>query len=450
VVARGLLGAAYPIYLLGVAALGLSLAAGIVRLYRVRRRAEVSVAGTRLANDAARRQGLAGGIEVAVSSELAVPITFGWAHPVILLPAETAEWAEPELDRAIRHELEHIARGDWAAHVMARFALAVYWPHPFSWLLWSRLRLEAERACDDAVIRSHGQPEGYAEQLVSLARRLRGRGVVPALAMATRSTLGLRVDAILAGGLRRAPRSRLATLAVGMTALATVLAIAPVRVIAAAVLPVEDPLELREGRSLDEALLEAAEAGNLARMRRLMEQGARADAVIPGDGSPLIAAARRGRDEAIEMLVDAGANVNRGVGGDGNPLTNAARAGHLHAVQLLLEKGADIDAGVPGDGNALIMAANAGQVEVVRYLLDQGASLEMVVPGDENALIHACEGGQAEVVRLLIERGADVNARVWAGRPGSEHGEWRTPLSMARRNGHDEVVKILRAANARE
>ena len=395
-----------------------------------------------------------GGIEVAVSTELAVPITFGWAHPVILLPAETLEWERPELGRAIRHELEHIARGDWATHILSQVALALYWPHPFAWMLWRRLRLEAERACDDAVIRSQGQAEPYAEQLVSLARRLRGRGVVPALSMATRSDLGLRVDAILDDRLRRAPRSRSTALIAVVAGLACVQAIAPIRVVGAPVTAQEKPEvsgdEDEEADSLDMALLEAAEKGDLRKMRRLLDQGARAGAVIDGDGSPLIAAARRGRLEAMEMVIEAGADVNRGVGGDGNPLTMAAKGGHLEAVRLLLDRGADIDLGVPGDGNALIMSAGAGKIEVVRFLVDRVAALEKVVRGDENPLIHASEGGQAEVVRFLLARGADVNARVWTGGPDEGRGEWRTALVMARRNGHEEVVRLLLAAGARE
>jgi beta-lactamase regulating signal transducer with metallopeptidase domain len=199
------LAAAGALYLLGVAWLGASLLLGIGRLFRVATRADVSVAGTRLANEMARAERLPGGIAVAVTSRLAVPMTFGWTHPVILLPGETAGWDEPELARAIRHELEHIARGDWAIHIVSRLALALYWPHPFAWLLWRRLRLEAERACDDAVVRSQGAAEPYAEQLVSLARKLMGRATVPALSMATRSNLGLRVEAILDRGCRRAP-----------------------------------------------------------------------------------------------------------------------------------------------------------------------------------------------------------------------------------------------------
>ena len=451
----GLLDAVYGIYLLGVAGFGASLLAGIGRLHRIRRNAEVSVAGTRLANETARQIGMPRGIEVAVTTELAVPITFGWTHSVILLPAEAVDWDPAETARAIRHELEHIARGDWATHILSRAALALYWPHPFAWVLWRRLRLEAERACDDAVIRSQGQAEPYAEQLVSLARRLRGRGAVPALSMATRSTLGQRVEAILDDRLRRAPRSRATALLAVAAGLACVLAIAPLRVVfAAATAPDKPEVSEDEGDeddTLDTALLEAAEKGDLRRMRRLLDQGAKAGAVIDGDGTPLIAAARSGRLEAMEMLIEAGADVNRGVDGDGNALTMAAQRGHLQAVRLLLDRGADIDAGVPGDGNALIMAAGAGQLEVVRFLVETGAALEKVVPGDENPLIHASEGGQAEVVRFLLAKGADVNARVWAdGGPNQRRGEWRTALLMARRGGHEEVARILLAAGARE
>jgi beta-lactamase regulating signal transducer with metallopeptidase domain len=450
----GLFQAAGALYLLGAAALATILLGGVFRLHRMRDRADVSVAGTRVANAMARDLGLPGGIEVAVSPELAVPMTFGWTHPVVLLPAEAPQWDEAAQARALRHELEHVTRGDWATHLLSRVALALYWPHPFVWVLWRRLRLEAERACDDAVIRSQGQAESYAEQLVSLARRLRDRAAVPALSMATRSNLGQRVDAILDGERRRAPRSRLASLTVGAAALAGVLAIAPFRVMgdtAPAATEATDLDQDDEGDPLDMALLEAAAKGAIPRMQRLLERGADANAAIQGDGSPLIAAARHGRIEAMELLMAKGANVNRGVGGDGSPLIVAAQGGHLEAVRLLLDRGADIDLGVRGDGNALIMAAGAGRLETVLFLLERGASIEKVVPGDENALIHASESGQAEVVRLLLERGANVNARVWAEQGSNgDAGEWRTPLIMARRNGHAEVVRLLLAAGARE
>jgi len=106
---------------------------------------------------------------------------------------------------------------------------------------------------------------------------------------------------------------------------------------------------------------------------------------------------------------------------------------------------------VPGDGNAIIMAARRGHEDVVRLLLDRGASIDRVVPGDENALIQASYEGQLRVVKLLISRGADVNARVWVDlATDRSKGEWRTPLSMARKSGNGEVIDYLLSVGARE
>ena len=128
----------------------------------------------------------------------------------------------------------------------------------------------------------------------------------------------------------------------------------------------------------------------------------------------------------------------------------AAQKGHLSTVRLLLGRGADIHMPVRGDGNPLIMAARGGSVEVVEFLLNRGANIEQVVPGDENALIEASASGHLPVVRVLVGRGANINSRVWVEPSGTRPGEWRTPLSMARRNGHTEVADYLRSSGARE
>ena len=450
-------------YVAGVAFFLISLAGGIFRLHRLRQTADVYVAGTRLANELAAKEGMRGGIEVFISSQLAVPMTCGTRHPAILLPEEIRAWDPPAVQRALRHELEHIVRRDWLTQVFSRLACALYWPHPMVWMLWSRLRLEAERACDDAVLRSGSAGESYAEQLVDLARRIASHGTTPALAMATRSNLGRRVEAILDRSLRRSPLSTWASGAVTLTAAALLLGIAPLRVVAgpviaavnsAGALASEDGGGTRSERTdpLNFALLKVARIGDTRALRSLLASGADANATFRGDGTALIEAARGGHVEALAILIDAGADPNRGVRGDGNPLIAAAQAGHVEAVKYLLDRGADIDRGVRGDGNALIMAAGAGQLDVVKLLVERGASIDAVVPGDENALIHACEGGSTDVVRYLISQHADVNARVWSeyGNGASVRGEWRTPLVMARRQGHAEIMQILLSAGAKE
>jgi ankyrin repeat protein len=326
------------------------------------------------------------------------------------------------MGRALVHELEHARRFDWAVQLLARAACALYWFHPLAWIAWRQLRLEAERACDDAVVR-HSDATDYAEQLVALARRLTTAPPL-SLAMAGRSDLAARVSALLDAGRPRGRAGLPSIAAAAAAAIALVVVVAPVRAVAVSTEAGLDLFELFSGdlpqtlsRSGDRSLYHASRRGDLERMRE---------------------------------LIDRGADVNQAIEGDGSPLIGAARAGQLGAVKLLLERGADPNLAVEGDGNPLIMAAREGHREVAALLLDRGAHVNQVVPSDETALIQASGSGRADMVKLLLARGADVNIRVWAERSlGRPEGEWRTALSMARREGHTAVIQLLLAAGAR-
>src|SRR6185436_10412415 len=85
---------------------------------------------------------------------------------------------------------------------LARVVAACYWFHPVVWIAWRRLILEAERACDDAVLRGTDATD-YADQLVVLAQRLSATSSQPQLAMANRGDLAARVVAVLDGAQKR-------------------------------------------------------------------------------------------------------------------------------------------------------------------------------------------------------------------------------------------------------
>jgi beta-lactamase regulating signal transducer with metallopeptidase domain len=387
-------------------------------------------------------------VELLLHEDVPAPLTCGILRPVILLPIDAVEWSEDDLRRALIHELEHVRRCDWVIQLIARAACACYWFHPLAWVAWRRLALEAERACDDAVVR-HEDGTDYADQLLSLARKMSHTAEQPALGMAKRGDLSARVTALLDGAQRRERAGAFAAAVVIGAASLIVLSLGPVRAVAQQ--PSVAARDSSQSPELDRSLFEAAEEGDVTTMQRLLTSGANVNATLSGDGSPLIAAARNGQYGAVALLIDRGADPNLAAHGDGSPLIMAARNGHLATVRLLLQRGADIHKPVPGDGNPLIMAARGGHLGVVEYLLEHGANIEQVVPGDENALIEASASGHLAVVKMLVARGANVNARVWAEASGvSGSGEWRTPLNMARRRGHSEVVSFLQSVGGRE
>jgi uncharacterized protein (TIGR03435 family) len=109
----------------------------------------------------------------------------------------------------------------------------VYWFHPLAWIANRQLCVNAERACDDAVLRE-GHALGYADQLVTLAERSLAQTRRPLLAMANRGDLTTRVHAVLNTRQQRGPAGPWARIAVTIAAAASVVLLAPLRTVAGA------------------------------------------------------------------------------------------------------------------------------------------------------------------------------------------------------------------------
>jgi TonB family protein len=122
-------------------------------------------------------------------------VPFAWGSIVIPAGFEKRE-------AVLAHEAAHLERGDMWTSLLARLACAVYWFHPLIWWANYRLRLEADRACDDAVLRHGFGDAGYAEDLVSVAANLGpAGGLVPGAVR--QSQVEMRVRHILASGVDR-------------------------------------------------------------------------------------------------------------------------------------------------------------------------------------------------------------------------------------------------------
>jgi ankyrin repeat protein len=95
--------------------------------------------------------------------------------------------------------------------------------------------------------------------------------------------------------------------------------------------------------TINDQLLKAASAGDLAGVSQALERGANVNAKDEYNNSSLNLAALWGYAEVVKRLLEAGADIeNRGSGGGLTPLANAASRGHSAVAQILLDHGARV------------------------------------------------------------------------------------------------------------
>ena len=122
----------------------------------------------------------------------------------------------------------------------------------------------------------------------------------------------------------------------------------------------------------------------------------------------------------------------------------------LSGMESALESGADVNATAGGLGLPIVIAALDGDgYRAVQLLLKNGANVNAADPEGYTALINASLFGRRDTAGLLISSGADVNAPVHITLGGGGTGDF-TPLMVAKFKGHQEIVKLLTDAGAKE
>ena len=156
-------------------------------------------------------------------------------------------------------------------------------------------------------------------------------------------------------------------------------------------------------------LHEAAAAGQLARVKEIVEKDPALAKSFSPDGFPVFAL--------------------------------PAVFGHLEVAEYLLGKGADVNAAATnGTGyNALTGAVASGHTSIVAWLLANGAEPNYRYGAGYSPLLTAAANGHLGIVSLLLASGADLHAKANDG---------KTALSFAEQRGHAEVTEFLRSHGA--
>uniref|UniRef100_A0A8K9UUE9 Caskin-2 n=1 Tax=Oncorhynchus mykiss TaxID=8022 RepID=A0A8K9UUE9_ONCMY len=189
------------------------------------------------------------------------------------------------------------------------------------------------------------------------------------------------------------------------------------------------------------ALHHAALTGTTDLLSVLLEAQATVDIKDRNGMRPLHYAAWQGKADSVLMLLRAGAGVN-GVSQDGHiPLHLAAQYGHYDVSEMLLQHQSNPCLINKTKKTPLDLACEFGRVKVAQLLLSsnmvvallEGNSKEPADSGFNTPLHLAARNGHKDIIRLLLKAGIDINRATKAG----------TALHEAALYGKTEVVRQL-------
>ena len=118
-------------------------------------------------------------VSLVYSTRCAIPLTYDWLHPRIVLPLVSCTWTAERLRAVLVHELTHVKRSDCLSHAAVYFVCAFLWFNPFVWLARELMLREAEMSCDRSVLTTGIRGTEYASTIVEVVRAARGKLLFP-------------------------------------------------------------------------------------------------------------------------------------------------------------------------------------------------------------------------------------------------------------------------------
>ena len=329
-------------------------------------------------------------VSVVSSTRCAIPLTYGWLYPRIMLPAASRAWPDERLRAVLIHELTHIKRADCLCNAVVYLVCAFLWFNPFAWLARAFMLREAEMSCDRSVLTTGMRGTEYASTIVDLARAAHGNLLLPGAygIVGKESLLKERIRRVLDSG-----RQSSSLVRTGRTLLFC----------------------------LSLLLLLFATTYFLKAGEKLHTQTAR-----------LFGALMTGMPQDVQAAIDRGADLNeRDRSGLSALMWSASSDKSPAVITVLLKAGAEIEAKDTEDGGtALLWAAwNNRNPAVIETLLKAGADIKARNKHGWTALMWAAFSNlNPDVITTLLKAGADAKAKNDMGKTAFDYAQGRANL----------------------
>jgi beta-lactamase regulating signal transducer with metallopeptidase domain len=148
--------------------------------------------------------GRASSARLLVSTEIVVPMVFGWRRPVVLIPEAIATGDQSALQFCLTHEWSHVSRGDLPRWQLSNLCQFLFWYQPLFWMLRRDLRICQDLVADDLAAGAFDNESGrveYSALLMSIATQAMSARIAGTMAFFDRSSqLQRRIKTLLSNG----------------------------------------------------------------------------------------------------------------------------------------------------------------------------------------------------------------------------------------------------------
>jgi hypothetical protein len=189
----------------------------------------------------------------------------------------------------------------------------------------------------------------------------------------------------------------------------------------------------------------AVVSGDFAAVKKLIASGGDLDPRNGSQETPLLVAVQQNQIEIAKTLIEAGADINAQAANQDTPWLLAGASGRTEMIRAMIPKGPDFSIRNRYGGNALIPACERAHVETIELLLTTEIDVDHVNNLGWTCLLEIVilgDGGERhqQSAKLVLAAGADPNL---ADKDGV------SPLAHARKNGQEEVARLIEAAGGR-